>query len=95
MTSNSLDDTNRMKAYSLPSILNSDIDNDDNQEAGDARDAKRSPSSLASCVTGSKFSPLHITPWKHPPRKFKRKSGGTFHNTMIIHSWRLYGLRGY
>ncbi|XP_033606187.1 adenylate cyclase type 9 isoform X4 [Cryptotermes secundus] len=76
MPSSSLDDTtNRMKACSLPSILNSDVDNDGSLEGEDARDVSKSPTSLASCGTGSKFSPLHITPWKHPPRKFKRKSG--------------------
>lgn len=74
----SLDDTtDRIKACSLPSILNSDIDkdNDDNEEGEDGRDISKSPTSFASCGASSKFSPLHITPWKHQPRKFKRKSG--------------------
>jgi hypothetical protein len=75
-----------MKACSLPSILNSDIDNDDSLEGDAARDVSKSPTSLASCGIGSKFSPLHITPWKHPPRKFKRKSGGTYYSIIIINS---------
>jgi hypothetical protein len=70
----------------LPSILNSDVDNDDSLEGEDARDISKSPTSLASCGTGSKFSPLHITPWKHPARKFKRKSGGIYNSIIIINS---------
>jgi hypothetical protein len=74
----SLDDTtNRIKACSLPSILNSDADkdNDDSDEAEDGREISKSPTSLASCGARSKLSPLHITPWKHQPIKFKNKSG--------------------
>jgi hypothetical protein len=74
----SLDDsTNRIKACSLPSILNSDIDkdNDDSDEGEDGRDVSKSPMSLAGCGASSKLSPLHITPWKLQPRRFKRISG--------------------
>jgi len=80
----SLDDTtNRIKACSLPSILNSDIDkdNDDSDEGEDGRELSKSPTSLASCGARSKLSPLHITPWKHQPIKFKRISGEEIYDT--------------
>jgi hypothetical protein len=67
--------TNRIKAYSLPSILNSDNNNEDSEGGEDGRDISKSPTSLTSCGASTKFSPLSVSSWKHQPKKFKRRSG--------------------
>ena len=72
MTAGSLPEaSNRIKASSLPSILNSDNDNEEKEDAnGKEMDEhiRKSPTSL----TGGG---LNISAWKYSARMFKTKSG--------------------
>ncbi|PSN48877.1 hypothetical protein C0J52_09669 [Blattella germanica] len=67
------DASNRMKACSLPSILNSDNDTEDKDEVEKRKDEQISK------------SPTSFTSWKYPARIFKTKSG-RFGSTDLVFS---------